>query len=310
MVKKLMIASAVGIVAMGAAPAFADGSDADTSSAETASAIEDANPETMENVAQVPTDDSGASAVNATVNGTSIVVPTDPAVGVSIDAGEAPAINVGLPAAKKADDVEVVAPGVVSFDNNNGSSTVPVVKTDGSISFNTKIDGPEAPTSYSYPLSVPTNGRVNLRDDGGVDIFGPDSEVAVANIPPAWAKDAEGRSIDTRFEVNGTTLTQVVNHRVAGVVYPAVADPWVRRWFGFEFQLNRNQTNNVMFGQAGAAVAALWIPDVTVSKVAASALGASSGYANWVYNRGGCLKFTVTYWGQVSMGHYFGGNCR
>lgn len=46
-------------------------------------------------------------------------------------------------------------------------------------------------------------------------------------IAPAWARDAAGRKIPTHFEVNGTTVSQVVEHRGVGVSYPVVADPSV-----------------------------------------------------------------------------------
>ncbi len=45
-------------------------------------------------------------------------------------------------------------------------------------------------------------------------------------VAPAWAKDATGEPVATRYEVHGNTLTQVVEHDAA-TQYPVVADPWL-----------------------------------------------------------------------------------
>jgi hypothetical protein len=49
-------------------------------------------------------------------------------------------------------------------------------------------------------------------------------------IAAPWARDANGRAIPTRYEIQGTTLVQVVDHRRPGVVYPVVADPNLFSW--------------------------------------------------------------------------------
>jgi hypothetical protein len=84
-----------------------------------------------------------------------------------------------------------------------------------------------------------------------------------------------------------------------------------RRWYGFDVLLNRNETNNLMFGSGTAAIAAAFVPDPTASKIVAGVLALYTGYANWVYNRGGCMKFRyVPATRSVIAGHYFGGYCR
>lgn len=51
---------------------------------------------------------------------------------------------------------------------------------------------------------------------------------SLANFEPAWANDATGAPVSSRFIISGTTLTQIVDHRADGVAYPVVADPWWR----------------------------------------------------------------------------------
>lgn len=82
-----------------------------------------------------------------------------------------------------------------------------------------------------------------------------------------------------------------------------------RRWYGADLYLNRNETNNLMAGAGIAGIAAA-MPEPALSKIVAASLGAYVVYANWVYNRGGCMKFRVTYTGGVYPAHYFGGYCR
>ena len=59
------------------------------------------------------------------------------------------------------------------------------------------------------------------------------SQVVVATIKPTWAKDAEGRAVETSLSVSGDTVTMHVEHRGEDVAYPIVADPWVevQRWY-------------------------------------------------------------------------------
>jgi hypothetical protein len=44
-------------------------------------------------------------------------------------------------------------------------------------------------------------------------------------ISPPWAKDANGKSIITHYEIQDNTLIQVVKHGDSDTVYPVVADP-------------------------------------------------------------------------------------
>ncbi|MDO5682543.1 MAG: hypothetical protein Q4G46_06930, partial [Propionibacteriaceae bacterium] len=84
---------------------------------------------------------------------------------------------------------------------------------------------------YELPLG---EGQVaRLAEDGGVDILqtfpneGPESAVLVSRVEKPWAVDADGRSVPTRFEVEGDSITQVVQHNSTHT-YPVVADPfWV-----------------------------------------------------------------------------------
>lgn len=87
------------------------------------------------------------------------------------------------------------------------------------------IDSADAPTTYDFGV----RGDVSPREapDGGVELVGADGSV-VAQIEAPWAVDAEGRPVATRYELRGSTIRQVVDHRDRSVAYPVVADPKVK----------------------------------------------------------------------------------
>ncbi|MFT4298368.1 MAG: hypothetical protein QM597_01835 [Aeromicrobium sp.] len=68
-----------------------------------------------------------------------------------------------------------------------------------------------------------------LRADGGVDLFEESGEI-IGNVDPPWAVDAAGAEVPTHFEVDGLTLTQVVEHIGGDWEYGIVADPSTNAW--------------------------------------------------------------------------------
>lgn len=70
----------------------------------------------------------------------------------------------------------------------------------------------------------------------------------MAQIKKPWAKDAHGNPVATRYEVKGSTLTQVVK-TTRNTAFPVVADPTtVKRWYGFDVRFNRSETNRLAAG--------------------------------------------------------------
>lgn len=222
----LVAACSVIVVLRVPAVSYADDVE-NTTPAEATAAIVDAAPAVLEGVADVATVTTGSTAIDAIVAGTDIVVPTDPAAGIVVDPAQGPAVTIGLPSAQSADNAKPVTDGAVVYDNNNGSATVPVVKSDGSVQINTTIASAEAPTTYRYPITVPEGGSLRLNADGSVSVLDAAGDFASGFGVP-WAKDAAEQPVATHYELDGTTLVQVVEHRADGVQYPVVADP---SWF-------------------------------------------------------------------------------
>ncbi|MDN4613260.1 hypothetical protein P5G50_02240 [Leifsonia sp. F6_8S_P_1B] len=181
-------------------------------------------PESVSDAADVQPVTTSPEAVDATVNGTNVIVPSDPEESVRLSSGNGDA-SLGLPFAGVADGAVVRGDGAVSYDNNNGSSTVPIVRRDGSVQINTVIRHSGAPKRYDYAVSVPSGQSLHLAPDGSVYVAA-ETGVPSFYIAAPWAKDAAGNPVPTHFELAGKTLTQVVDF-TAETAFPVVADPTV-----------------------------------------------------------------------------------
>ncbi len=225
---KSVIASVI-VVTSVVWPGFAwaaDGGDAPPSSV--LDVVEAATPDTVADAAQGASTEADGSLSYSLVDG-EVNIPHDPSDGVSLRSGGT-TLEIALPSAAHADDAVHVSSGVVQYDNNNDSLTVPIVQRDGSVQINTVIQSPQAPSEYSYDIAVPGGGRLSLDASSGlVSIFDAGGGW-VGGVNPAWAKDAAGKSVPTWYTVDGSTLTQHVDLTTSNLEFPVVADPWAGKW--------------------------------------------------------------------------------
>lgn len=135
-------------------------------------------------------------------------------------------VHVDLPYADRAGEASSVSQGVVSYDNKNGSSTIPVAKNDGSLQMVTKIDNRDAPTEYKYVMGVPQGTKLVHQKDGSVLILDNNGKMVSAMSKP-WAVDAQGTPVNTKYVIQGNELIQVIDHTSQDYMYPIVADPWL-----------------------------------------------------------------------------------
>jgi hypothetical protein len=185
--------------------------------------------DTSEGTATVSTDpDEGLTATGATGTDVSLGVPGSP------DEGTVIAGNVVYPGV--ADDASVVA-----RPTQDGTQALIV------------IDGSDAPSRYTFPVEV--NGEhTGLRqgNDGAVDILGADGTTPVATIAPPWATDANGDAVPTHYEIEGSSIIQVVEHETAA--YPVTADPKVS--FGWSIYLKYSKKEVKDFKSKGGVIGA------------------------------------------------------
>jgi hypothetical protein len=100
----------------------------------------------------------------------------------------------------------------VQFDNGNGTSTIPVVKGDGSVHITTVIENAKSPQAFRYDLELPSGFSLRPNADGSVS-FVDSSGKAAGGVAAPWAKDSRGAAVPTTYEISGTSLTQIVAHR-------------------------------------------------------------------------------------------------
>jgi len=178
----------------------------------------------LDDVAEVSVDD-GLDAIGTVANDVTVDLPETTADPVKLNAGDGEKLIVSLPFTSDAVSADSVSDGIVEYDNANGSSTVPIVKQEGSVQVVTVISEPSAPTDYVYDFALADSQRLEMQDDGSVLVLNADGSFR-GGIAAPWAIDAAGEAVPTHYEISGSTLTQVVNHDAA-FAYPVVADPWM-----------------------------------------------------------------------------------
>lgn len=207
-------------------------------------ALTGASPQTLAGAAPVRTTTSGTNAIHSTVAGTTVTVPVHPAAGVLLTNAES-SMSIGLPYSNQASSASSTAPGVVAYDNKNGSTTVPVVENDGSLVVSTVIARASAPSTYTYTFGAAAGTTVVLAPNGGAAVVTASGAITAAIAPP-WAKDSHGVALPTHYSVNGSTLTQVVDLTSPGIAFPVVADPKVYfYWWGSAVKISHAQTVSV-----------------------------------------------------------------
>lgn len=155
---------------------------------------------------------------------TSATIPVDATEGISLEQ-DGGVVTVGLPNATQASPGVVDEDGLVQYDNQDGSTTVPLVRADGELQITTVIEDASAPQRYEYSVTS-DRGRLIDAGDGAFAVVNAAGQ-PTAMITAAWAKDANGRDVPTRYEQLGDTLVQIVEHSNK-YAYPIVADPAVR----------------------------------------------------------------------------------
>lgn len=159
--------------------------------------------------------------------GGTVTVPNTPSEGVTIGSSESESLTVELPGAGVADNAVVLDGGVVTYPAEAYSNSV--IVSDSGVQMLTTIVDEAAPQRFAYGVTLAEGQSLRLAD-GGAAVFNADGSVAVS-VATAWAVDANGAPVATHYEVEGSTLVQVVDHQSDAVAYPVVADPiWIAPW--------------------------------------------------------------------------------
>lgn len=154
-------------------------------------------------------------------------IPSDPSQGIRISDEDEAAVNISLPFDDSAAKAIALDNGAIAYPGKDSSNSV--IVSDAGVQMITTIDNENAPTRYTYEVSLEAGQKLDLLD-GDVVIVNADGSVELS-VAPAWAIDAAGNAIPTAYEIDDNTLTQIVNHVGPNTAYPVVADPiWIAPW--------------------------------------------------------------------------------
>jgi hypothetical protein len=178
---------------------------------------------------------------------------------------------------------------------------------------------PDAPRRFEFDLGGDAPVVLRRIESGGVIVTDRDGD-EIGYIPPPWAQDARGASVPTHFEIEGSTLIQVVDHE--GAMYPVVADPSFQGDCGYTtctLRFNRARTRDARDASwliSAAAGACGVATGGTLALVCGAAIAPAAVViavaAGRYYEDGDCLKIKfpviggIAWPGRVKHGDY---NC-
>ncbi len=224
-----------------------------------------------------------AAAVDAGATGTAL-----PTSGDRVSVG---GLTIRYPA--PAHRASALNPSTAVFDGQRYDQVVQSTGPQG-VRMLTVLPDRQAPRRYAYTFEGHT---LRASDAGSVTVL--DGAEPVATIDPAWAVDADGHAVSTRYEVDGDRLVQVVDV-TADTAFPVVADPSVKyHWWGFDVRFSKRETLSIATSTSACTVVAGTIPDPTASKVVSAVCGALTLWADAAQNRGKCIAIKKPWVGGV-----------
>lgn len=156
------------------------------------------------------------------------------------------------------------------------------------------------PRGISFAIDLPEGSHLELQPDGSVAVVGGPATRGWRFAPP-WARDASGRELATRYEVDGDLLVQHVTVD-ARTTYPVTADPkFTWGWVTGTVYFNRSETKKastasgligVALGACAASLATGPFATIFCAGLAAHA-GAIATVAAYAYGEGKCLKIKL-----------------
>ncbi len=185
--------------------------------------------EIQENTAAAVADQGGAAAnpvsstpddFTAAVGSGTLEIPRDSDDAVTAS-GDGTSVSISLPT----DDASATkVGGTIVYDGQTAASDLAVQAIPDGLRALVSINDASAPRQYAFPISGDV-ARIDQQADGSLVLFdSTGSELGRIDAP--WATDANGNSVPTHFEVNGTTVVQVVDF-TSQTAFPVTADPSV-----------------------------------------------------------------------------------
>jgi hypothetical protein len=265
-------------------------------------------PEQAVSAADTAVATQGAAVAADPLDGLEVTLPSDQSPQASAGAENGSTVTIEPAAATQ--DVTRVGDKTVTALDSPASSVVTESVADG-VRNVIVVNGPDAPTSYDFLLGLPEGVNARLADNGAVllELQGEEgASLTVGSIEVPWAKDANGASIPTHFELNGDVLTQIVDHQ--GAAYPVSADPKLTYGAGVYLNLWGYEANNLRYS-AGAAIAALTLYGCNFASFPANIPNVVIGTIRLICTVGGGASLAIGFLQSLinGQGNYDGNQC-
>lgn len=167
---------------------------------------------------------SAENLVDVELNDVRIVIPVNSSRPITLSNGRDRNLQMQLVIGSNGGIGRKVTAGISSFEQNNGSLTVPIIKDDGSLQVTNIILDSAAPEEFEFDFKG--NSDLKLVESSG-QVFVLKSGNFAGALALPWARDALGRVVETHYSVSGTKVKQTVKHQTGNFAYPLVSDPWL-----------------------------------------------------------------------------------
>lgn len=154
----------------------------------------------------------------ATRGDLSLVVPSGPGDPITV---EGTTSTVGLTPRIDTEHGTDDRGGVVFPSGDDDTSVVVRALESGGVQILSVLESESAPSTQYFDLDLPAGSDLVRNANGSVSVLSGGVEIGIFDAP--WATDALGRSLETNYSIEGSTLVQETD--VTGAAYPVVADP-------------------------------------------------------------------------------------
>lgn len=117
----------------------------------------------------------------------------------------------------------VLRPSLRVFVGVDVDTDIVAQTTSDGIRLVTVVHGPEAPSSFRFPVTLGDGLALEAMPSGGFDVVNLRYGATVGRFYSPWACDSLFRPIRAHYELDGNAIIMRVHHE--GAVYPVVADP-------------------------------------------------------------------------------------
>ena len=194
---------------------------------------------------------STGTATRMATGNTTVSIPWNPASPIRIAGPSGGGLEVTLPGNLGLQPGQTTSDGTIVYQSA-GDNVDAAVQTmhDGSVRMQTIINNPRAAHEFTYGIGA--GFQPVKASDGSIWVagFSKSGEYQAFGVRSAWARDANGKAVPTRYEIRGQDLVQIVTPD-ASTVYPIVADPsWI--WYNFAWGAGFSKAETRNLASSGA----------------------------------------------------------